>query len=161
MLADIHGLAVVYKRKVDSSAAQAGAHSAPTDTEGAPQGLSGQEGGALGVPTDTATPFVQLQLDLQKHGPLLDAFWLPPLQQQQQEAGGGAAEDTKTEGGCFFVTVQQRRVAVWSVPLLRILAITLRREPQAEPLEVRSCFTCAHACVLLLLALLLRCSKQT
>lgn len=143
LLADNLGLVVVYKRKTDSPSGQTAGQSVPTDTEGVPQGPSNQAGGAVGVPTDTASPFVQLQLNLQEHGPLLDVFWLPALpQQQQQDSGGGAAEDTKVAGGRFFVTVQRHHVAVWSVPLLRILAVTLRKNPQSEPVKVRCTCTC-------------------
>lgn len=138
LLTDNYGLIVLYKKKADTTSPQGpqGPHP-PTEAEGAP---SPSPVGGPGHTADSAEPFVQLQLDLQQHGPLLDAFWLPPLQQQQelQQEGPGAAaaEAEKTEGGCFFVTVQRHRVAVWSLPLLRILGVTLRRELQTEPLTV-------------------------
>ncbi|OEH79783.1 hypothetical protein cyc_09098 [Cyclospora cayetanensis] len=152
LIRDSHGLVLIYKGRLESPAPKPSADRSPSaDAERGGSSSTGMP--TAGGGTDTTPPFVQLQLQLE-HGRLLDAFWLPSTATQRR-AGTGAAETAERDrsetaeggSGCFFVTVQQRRVAVWSVPLLRILGVTLRRDPQKEPLlaeeaEAADCCCC-------------------
>lgn len=127
---DQYGLVIVYKRKMDQSPGK-GLPESPVAAE--PEGPPVASGGSLGA----SVPFVELQLQLE-HGPVLDSFWLPPMPQGRDgRENKDLSSMEKTEGGCFFVTVQQRRVAIWSVPLLRSLAVTLSRHPNEDALLVR------------------------
>ncbi|KAL8271445.1 hypothetical protein Esti_004646 [Eimeria stiedai] len=143
---DQHGLVNVYKRRLDASPANWPPAEGPAsaNAEADAEAPAAAAAAACGAADGTA-PFLQLQLQ-PEHGSLLDAFWLPPM---AQESEGGevraSPEKLNTEGGCFFVTAQEHRVTVWSLPLLRSLAVTLRRQPHpvlAYEAEAADCCCC-------------------
>ncbi|KAL8434042.1 hypothetical protein Efla_001514 [Eimeria flavescens] len=142
---DQHGLVNVYKRKLEPVPSKGPLGEAPPATPAAAEADAEAPSAAPAASgaADGAEPFLQLQL---QHGPLLDAFWLPPMREfSEGSEGPPVGEEAQTEGGCFFVTVQRHRVTVWSVPLLRSLAVTLRRQPDpvlAHEAEAADCCCC-------------------
>ncbi|KAL8437381.1 hypothetical protein ACSSS7_000976 [Eimeria intestinalis] len=142
---DQHGLVNVYKRRVEPSPPKGPPAESPPSAngEGGPEAPAGAAAAGGGGSADGTAPFLQLQLQ-PEHGSLLDAFWLPPMAQESEE-GKASAGELHTEGGCFFVTAQEHRVTVWSLPLLRSLAVTLRRQPHpvlAHEAEAADCCCC-------------------
>lgn len=133
---DQYGMVAVYKRRPSAEGESGTDAFVSTDSEETSTKDS----------NDTML-FIRLQLDLGQ-GQLLDARWMPPMPQRREGAGDGTlVEEERTEGGCYFVTVQQHKVAVWSLPLLRSLIVTLRRHPgedfiSAQEAEATDCCCC-------------------